>query len=210
MKIEQKIVGVSVVEPQPSEPTPQPVAPTPMHEAIVRPSVLHGATIKLKTPLSDHALYVTINHIVLDANTPHERLHPFEVFINSKEMQNFQWIVALTRLISAVFRKGGSPAFLVEELQSVFDPNGGAFIGRRYVPSLVAQIGDAIATHLRAIGALPAEAETLAPELAAYVAEKTHSGFPPGATLCNKCLALAVVVLDGCATCLSCGDSKCG
>jgi hypothetical protein len=124
-----------------------------MHEKIERPDVLLGSTYKVKTPLSEHALYVTINDVVLNAGTPHELRRPFEVFINSKNMDHFQWIVALTRIISAVFRKGGDVTFLVEELKAVFDPRGGYFKkGGKYMPSLVAEIGDAIEYHLRTIG----------------------------------------------------------
>ena len=96
-----------------------------MHEKVERPEMLLGSTYKLKTPLSEHALYVTINDIVFNEGTEHEMRRPFEIFINSKNMDHFQWIVALTRIMSAVFRKGGDVTFLVEELRSVFDPKGG-------------------------------------------------------------------------------------
>jgi len=124
-----------------------------MHERVERPDNLLGSTYKVKTPLTEHALYVTINDIVLNRGTPHELRRPFEVFINSKSMDHFQWIVALTRIISAVFRKGGDVTFLVEELRSVFDPRGGYFKkGGKFMPSLVAEIGDVIEQHLREIG----------------------------------------------------------
>ena len=126
-----------------------------MHEKLERPEMLLGSTYKVKTPLSEHALYVTINDVVLNQGTEQEIRRPFEIFINSKNMDNFQWIVALTRIISAVFRKGGDITFLVEELHSVFDPRGGYFKkGGKYMPSLVAEIGDAIEAHLRMIGLL--------------------------------------------------------
>ena len=124
-----------------------------MHEKLERPEMLIGSTYKIKTPLSEHALYVTINDIVLNPETPYEKRRPFEIFINSKNMDHFQWIVALTRIISAVFRKGGDATFLVEELRSVFDPQGGYFKrGGKYTPSLVAEIGDAIEAHMKIIG----------------------------------------------------------
>ncbi|MDN5851054.1 MAG: NrdJb, partial [Nitrococcus sp.] len=109
-----------------------------MHEKLQRPETLEGQTYKIKTPLSEHALYVTINDVVLNPGTKHEVRRPFEIFINSKNMDHFQWIVALTRIVSAVFRKGGDCIFLVEELRSVFDPRGGYFKrGGRFMPSLV-------------------------------------------------------------------------
>src|SRR6478672_1175085 len=124
-----------------------------MHERIERPEVLIGSTYKIKSPLVEHAMYVTINDIVLNAGTGHEHRRPFEVFINSKSMEHFQWIVALTRIMSAVFRKGGDVTFLVEEMKAVFDPKGGYFkAGGVYMPSLVAELGMIIEDHLKSIG----------------------------------------------------------
>lgn len=194
-----------------------------MHERLERPELLLGSTYKIKTPLSEHALYVTINDIVLNEGTEHEQRRPFEIFINSKNMEHFQWIVALTRIISAVFRKGGDVTFLVEELRSVFDPGGGYFKkGGKYMPSLVAEIGDAIECHMRMIGLL--KDENLDESRKALIAEKRAQfeaalrstkasavdDFPETARLCVKCQTKAVVQLDGCMTCLNCGDSKCG
>src|SRR5690606_18154232 len=88
-----------------------------MHEKLERPEMLIGSTYKVKTPVSDHAMYVTINDIVLNEGTPHEQRRPFEIFINSKNLDHYQWIVALTRIMSAVFRKGGDVTFLVDELK---------------------------------------------------------------------------------------------
>ena len=196
-----------------------------MHEQLERPEMLVGSTYKIKTPLSEHALYVTINDVVLNEGTEHELRRPFEVFINSKNMEHFQWIVALTLIISAVFRKGGDVTFLVHELRSVFDPRGGYFKkGGKYMPSLVAEIGDAIESHMRHIGLLTREdlderqRDLIAKkrrEFEAAVAargsdETAVGGFPPGAQLCMRCDTKAVVLTDGCMTCLSCGDSKCG
>ncbi len=202
-----------------------------MHERLERPGDLTGFTYKVKTPASDHALYVTINDIVLNPGTEHELRRPFEIFINSKNMEHFQWIVALTRIVSAVFRKGGDITFLVEELQSVFDPRGGYWKGKQYFNSLVAEIGSVIERHLVDIGLLEPEApdahqrrylEAKRRELVAAegggagreaAAEPEGGGddesFPETAELCPKCSTKAVVMLDGCMTCLSCGDSKC-
>ena len=186
-----------------------------MHERLERPERLIGATYKIKTTLSEHALYVTINDIVLNAGTEHELRRPFEVFINSKNMEHFQWIVALTRIISAVFRKGGDVAFLVEELHSVFDPRGGYFKpGGKYIPSLVAEIGTVIEEHLIDIGLM--ERERPDEHRQRYLAEKRRElacgdgEFPPDANVCALCSTKAVIMLDGCMTCLACGDSKCG
>ncbi|NKC14754.1 MAG: NrdJb [Gammaproteobacteria bacterium] len=206
-----------------------------MHEKLERPEMLFGSTYKIKTPLSDHALYITINDLVLNEGTEHEQRRPFEVFINSKNMEHFQWIVALTRIISAVFRKGGDVTFLVEELRSVFDPGGGYFKrGGKFMPSLVAEIGEVIECHMRMIGLIKDDsldehqrahveqkrAELARSEFAAgttgnsvqkYNAkENSDDGYPPSATLCDKCHTRAQVVMDGCVTCLSCGYSKCG
>ena len=237
-KISQPIVGYSVVgTDQPSE-GQESVSPgkdaattnvVQMHERLERPEALVGATYKLKSPVIDHAMYITINDIVLNAGTEHEHRRPFEIFVNSKNMDHFQWIVALTRIISAVFRKGGDIAFLVEELKAVFDPRGGYFRkGGQYMPSLVAEIGDVIERHLRSIGMLPdqdleaRQLDMLAEKRAAFESAgegatpdgagraDAQTEFPPGAVMCGKCFATAVVQMDGCMTCLSCGDSKCG
>jgi hypothetical protein len=228
IKIERQIVDYSVKRqehPDPKKPKasePQKMADViQMHEKLERPEMLLGSTYKIKTPLSEHALYVTINDIVLNAGTEYEQRRPFEIFINSKNMEHFQWIVALTRIVSAVFRKGGDVTFLVEELRSVFDPKGGYFKkGGRYMPSLVAEIGDAIESHMRSIGLLKGDeldehqkrllAEKQAQLGGAGEGEGARAAFPENAELCKKCQTKAVVQMDGCSTCLSCGDSKCG
>lgn len=183
-----------------------------------------GTTYKLKTPehVSEHSLFITINDIILNEGTVHETRRPFEIFINSKSLEHYQWIVALTRIISAVFRKGGDVTFLVEELRSVFDPKGGYWNKGKYVPSLIAEIGNVIESHLTEIGMLKATgldehqqaflAEKQAELKAAQDAEEQQagSGFPANAALCYKCHTKALVLKDGCMTCLNCGDSKCG
>lgn len=126
-----------------------------MGEPLSRPDKLVGNTYKIKTPVTEHALYITINDVVMNEGTAQEHRRPFEIFINSKNMDHFQWIVALTRVMSAVFRKGGDVTFLVEELHSVFDPSGGYFKkGGKYIPSLVAEIGEVVEQHLQEIGML--------------------------------------------------------
>ena len=233
IKLDKKIVGYSVAKKDEELKAAEAQAPevehiaesnvVQMHEKVERPETLLGSTYKIKTPLSEHSLYVTINDIVLNQGTDHELRRPFEIFINSKNMDHFQWIVALTRIISAVFRKGGDVTFLVEELRSVFDPRGGYFKkGGKYMPSLVAELGDAIECHLRAIGMLSDEGldehqqKLVAEKRAQYqdaqnkASNKEESDFPAGAQLCAKCSTKAVIKMDGCMTCLNCGDSKCG
>ena len=238
IRIENKIVGYKVGgTDQGTDAAPSPVeaesAPEPqdnpqdnivqLHERLERPEMLIGSTYKVKTPLSEHALYVTINDIILNHGTENELRRPFEIFINSKNMDHFQWIVALTRIISAVFRKGGDVTFLVEELRSVFDPRGGYFKkGGKYMPSLVAEIGDAIECHMRMIGLLKddgldehqkklvAEKRAQFEAATATVESKESSDFPEGSQLCTKCQTKAAIQMDGCLTCLNCGESKCG
>ena len=233
-KIDKKIVKYGVIKEEEEKISPsatlndegeEPSNVIHMHEKIERPDVLLGSTYKVKTPLSEHALYVTINDVVLNAGTPHELRRPFEVFINSKNMDHFQWIVALTRIISAVFRKGGDVTFLVEELKAVFDPRGGYFKkGGKYMPSLVAEIGDAIEFHLRTIGLIKNDGpdehqqKLIAEKRAQFeqaqpqpeISATESGGFPDSARLCTKCHTKAAIVMDGCLTCLNCGDSKCG
>ena len=256
VKIDRKIKGYAVVTPD--DKARETAAPAPvvadreaasepednvihMHERIERPDVLIGSTYKIKSPLVEHAMYVTINDIVLNAGTEHELRRPFEVFINSKSMDHFQWIVALTRIMSAVFRKGGDVTFLVEEMKAVFDPRGGYFkAGGVYMPSLVAEIGAVVEEHMKSIGLIhdpemSAHAKALIAEKRKQYEERAKgasaavngtaaatareedvavtgegTSFPPSATMCHKCSTKALVIMDGCATCLNCGYSKCG
>ena len=197
MKIEQKIVAQSVLDEAPT--------PTRMHEEIERPGILSGCSYKIKTPLSEHALYITINDIILNHGTDHEERRPFEIFINSRCMDNFQWIVALTRVISAVFRKGGEVAFLADELRSVFDPRGGYFKkGGVYMPSLVAEIGGVIQEHLQHIG-------MVAPPNPAPVVQVKDQPARPKGKQCPHCREFAMVKEGGCEKCHNCGEAgECG
>ena len=202
IKIDKKIIGQSVNK--------ETVTPEVMHEALARPAVLHGSSYKIKTPLSDHALYITINDIVLNKGTTHEMRRPFEIFINSKAMEHFQWVVALTRIISAAFRKGGDCTFLVDELCSVFEPKGGYFKkGGKYMPSLVAEIGEVIEQHLAGLGLYERDT-SLAIAAQAMIKEKVSAKENSVGKLCDKCGDYSVVLLDNCLTCTSCGASKCG
>jgi hypothetical protein len=229
-QINKKIIGYKVVTPTPpaSNEEPAPIQESipgleSMHENMARPEILYGSTYKIKTPQSEHALYITINDMILNQGSKHEERRPYEVFINSKNMEHFQWVLALTRVISAVFRKGGDACFLVEELKAVFDPRGGYFKkGGVFMPSLVAEIGYAIESHLKSIGMLQdhqldahqkqflSEKRREFDALHADAAEIGETSFPAKALLCGKCQTKAVVLMDGCMTCLNCGDSKCG
>lgn len=229
VKIAKRIVGYKVLETaqdKASKPEELERAIEKMNENVSRPDTLPGSTYKIKTPLSEHALYITINDIVLNPGTAHEQRRPYEIFINSKNMDHFQWVLALTRVVSAVFRKGGDCTFLVEELKAVFDPKGGYFKkGGRFMPSLVAEIGECIEKHLIEIGMLqvpeiPEHQQKIMDAKRAQFevheagntkpATVEHSPYPAGAQLCSKCMTKAMIMLDGCMTCLSCGDSKCG
>jgi hypothetical protein len=230
MKIDKKIVKYRVRKPdeKPAEapkftPVKESAKVIRMTEELQRPEMLIGSTYKIKTPVSDHAMYVTVNDIVLNEGTVHEQRRPFEIFINSKNLDHYQWIVALTRIISAVFRKGGDVTFLVEELKAVFDPRGGYWqSGGRFMPSIIAELGYVIEKHLTVIGLLrPAgldehQKKLVAEKRAEFEAKQkqtdafSKSHFPEGAQLCAKCSTAAVVMMDGCMTCLNCGDSKCG
>ncbi len=233
-KIEQPIVDFQVVDQTKGlQDNGEPDATLPqadiihMHEKVDRPEMLVGATYKIKTPLSEHALYVTINDIVLNPGTGHELRRPFEIFINSKNMDQFQWVLALTRVASAVFRKGGDVTFLVDEFKAVFDPKGGYFKkGGVFMPSVVAEIGYALESHLVMIGMLKMDGvsehqqkimDEKRAQFESISAAKNQDAtddiadnpYPEGASVCMKCNTKAAILLDGCMTCLSCGDSKC-
>ena len=173
-----------------------------LSEPLDRPAALEGQTYKVKWPGSEHALYITLNDIVIAG---HRR--PFEVFINSKNMEHFAWTVALTRMISAVFRRGGDISFVVEELKAVFDPRGGAWMEGRYIPSILAAIGGVIERHLIAIGFIEGEGLGLKSDPKADV---IAVGEAPRGAACTSCGAYAMRMIEGCMTCGSCGHSKCG
>jgi hypothetical protein len=198
-KIENKILGYKVVDK-----TEEKVVFEMIHENFPRPPHLTGTTYKVKTPQSEHALYITINDMVLNGD---ER-HPYEMFINSKNMEHFQWVLALTRLVSAVWRKGGDSTFLVEELKNVFDPKGGYYKrGGVYMPSLVAEIGTVIEQHLIATGVIKVEVDE---HQQTYLESKKEEAKGVEMQLCTKCNVKALILMDGCMTCTNCGDSKCG
>ena len=172
-----------------------------LSEPLDRPAALEGATYKLKWPGSEHALYITVNDIIISG---HRR--PFEVFINSKNMEHFAWTVALTRMISAVFRRGGDISFVVEELKAVFDPRGGAWMEGKYIPSILAAIGGVIERHLIEIGFIEGEGMGLKSD---PQAEVVAIGAPRGKS-CSSCGSYDMRMVEGCMTCASCGYSKCG
>ena len=172
--------------------TPEKTSADPAYTIMARDEALAGVTYKLKWPESDHAIYITMNDVTVD-----RQRRPFEIFINSKNMEHYAWTVALTRMISAVFRRGGDVSFVVEELKAVFDPRGGQWMEGRYVPSLLAAIGGVIERHMVEIGFL-----------------EGAGGLTPGKGearrgACPRCGEYALLFQEGCATCTSCGFSKC-
>ena len=224
IKIEKKIVSYSVVDKtdeQKDEKKEIPAEVVQIGEPLARPDTITGSTYKVKTPVTEHALYITINDVIMNEGSDQEHRRPFEIFVNSKNMEHFQWIVGLTRVMSAVFRKGGDLTFLIEELESVFDPNGGYYKkGGKYVPSLVAELGQVLEEHLKNIGMLKVtepeehQQQLIDDKKAEYLKKNPDklddSGFPKDAQLCNKCQTKAAIMMDGCLTCLNCGESKCG
>ena len=195
-------------------PLPAPPAkPTDIYEAggvvymtqpLSRPESLPGQTYKIKWPDGEHAMYITVNDVIQDG-----RRRPFEIFINSKNMEHYAWTVGLTRMISAVFRRGGDVSFVVEEMKAVFDPRGGAWMGGKYVPSLLAAIGDVIEHHMIDIGFLP-------PRERKDIAERQVANLPTGGAIaarmaqCPKCGEASLIRVEGCDQCTSCGYSRCG
>ena len=170
-------------------------------EPLSRPEALEGQTYKVKWPDSEHAIYITVNDLLLNG---HRR--PFEVFINSKNMEHFAWTVALTRMISAVFRRGGDVSFVVEELKAVFDPRGGAWVDGKYIPSILAAIGGVIEHHMISTGFIAGEGMGLKVDPQAEVVNLTQCRVAS----CSSCGQFDLRMVEGCMTCGSCGYSKCG
>ena len=214
----------SAVEPMLVDEVPKALVPAPSRDPAVvyiaqpldRPEDLPGRTYKIKWPGSDHAIYITINDVMQDG-----RRRPFEIFINSKNMEHYAWTVALTRMISAVFRRGGDVSFVVEELKAVFDPRGGQWMEGRYVPSLLAAIGGVIERHLVEIGFLaPAESPRLTDVVEPKMRMAAGARDPVGGSdsaaptaamgQCPNCGAAALTHQEGCDVCLNCGYSRCG
>ncbi len=180
-----------------------------MSQPLDRPGALEGRTYKLRWPESDHATYITINDILESSG----RRRPFEVFINSKNMEHYAWTVALTRMISAVFRRGGDVTFIVEELKAVFDPRGGYWVEGRYVPSILAAIGEVIERHMIAIGFLGGEEGDAAPtpsKRRAAQASPDVAASGRAGRQCPRCGQPGLIHQEGCDTCESCGWSRCG
>jgi len=208
-KIKQKIIDQKVITggQPPNQTIPEENWKQLMSEYIERPECLLGSTYKLKSGNSDHALYITINDIVLNEGTKHEERHPYEIFINSKDVEHFQWVIALTRVLSAVFRKGGDVVFITEELINVFDPKGGYFSKGKFIPSLIAEIGYTVKKHFIKIGLI----EQIVDKNMEEFKEKKKEEFKgKEGQLCKKCNSMSLFLMDGCMTCVSCGDSKCG
>ncbi|MAS44479.1 MAG: ribonucleoside-diphosphate reductase, adenosylcobalamin-dependent [Rhodobacteraceae bacterium] len=208
------VLSVAAAAPE-AAPVSAPVGAQDWHEPLDRPETLDGRTYKIKWPDSAHAIYITLNDVMENG-----RRRPFEIFINSKNMEHFAWTVALTRMISAVFRRGGDVSFVVEELKAVFDPRGGAWMQGRYVPSILAAIGGVIEQHMIETGFLEAGrglSVDPAARAEAVDAEPAESGPEGGArtgartgTPCPSCGEYAMRMLEGCMTCQNCGFSKCG
>ena len=175
-----------------------------MTQPLNRPEELPGKTYKIRWPENEHALYITLNDIIQDG-----RRRPFEIFINSKNMEHYAWTVGLTRMISAVFRRGGDVSFVVEEMKAVFDPRGGAWMDGRYVPSLLAAIGDVIERHLIDTGFLPSRRNGN-PDLAERQVVNLPGSGGPRMAQCPKCGEASLMRVEGCDQCTSCGYSKCG
>jgi len=188
-----------------------PASKTPSHpgevvytsEPLERPETLMGQTYKLRWPDSPHAIYVTMNDVIVGG-----RQRPFEIFINSKNMEHYAWTLALTRMISAVFRRGGDVSFVVEELKAVFDPRGGAWMKGRYVPSILAAIGGVIERHMVEIGFIEGEGRGLATDPAAEAIVVGETRMAP--STCPACGSFNTTLREGCEVCLDCGYSKCG
>ena len=175
-------------------------------ETLERPRVVEGRTYKISPAVTDSAMYITINDIILEDGTR----RPLELFINTKHVAHQQWITALTRMVSAIFRKPGPYLFVVEELKQIFDPQGGYFSDQKLMPSVVAHVAEVLQEHFEWIGAL--EKKTLSDVQLQVIAEKKEKAEASGIEmqLCTKCNEKAMLFMDGCWTCTACGDSKCG
>lgn len=203
LKINQKIVGWNVNKTTDEEGNTHEIREA---TTLDRPRVVEGRTYKINPAVTDSAMYITINDVILDDGTR----RPVEMFINSKHVAHQQWISALTRMVSAIFRKPGPYLFVAEELKQIYDPQGGYFDGGSMMPSVVAHVAKVLTEHFIWIGAMEAPALTAVQKevLSKKKAEAEEKGIK--GQVCPKCHDPSVIMLDGCMTCVSCGDSKCG
>ncbi len=203
LKIEKKIVGWTVNKTTDEEGNTHEV-----REAVTleRPLVVEGRTYKINPAVTDSAMYITINDVILDDGTR----RPVEMFINTKHVAHQQWITALTRMVSAIFRKPGPYLFIADELEQIFDPQGGYFADSKMMPSVVAHVAAKLREHFIWIGAM--EAPALSAVQKEVIADKLRKAEAAGVDMqqCPKCFENALIMMDGCLTCTSCGDSKCG
>ena len=203
MKIKQKIVGWAVNKTTDDEGNTHEI-----REAVTleRPRVVEGRTYKISPAVTDSAMYITINDVIEDDGTR----RPVEMFINTKHVAHQQWITALTRMVSAIFRKPGPYLFVADELEQIYDPQGGYFEGGKMMPSVVAHVAAVLREHFIWIGAM--EAPALTPAQVEMIEEKKAVAIEKGVKMqvCSKCHEEALIMMDGCMTCTSCGDSKCG
>lgn len=205
IKIKGKIVGWKVTEDKvEDEQGNKYVVSSP--ETLERPRVVDGRTYKINPAVTDSAMYITINDIIMEDGTR----RPLELFINTKHVAHQQWITALTRMVSAIFRKPGPYLFVIEELKQIFDPQGGYFAEQKMMPSVVAHVADVLQEHFEYIGAL--EKPQLSETQQLIIAEKKAEAADRGIQMqqCEKCGEHAMILMDGCLTCTSCGHSKCG
>ena len=210
IKIDKKISKVAIKDTSNNEEIDALSESIQMSEKLKRPSVLHGTTYKIKTPdhVSNHALYITINDIILNEGTDAEEMRPFEIFINTKSMQNFESKLAMTRLMSAIFRKGGDVSFIINELRSVFAPEGGYWNKGKFQKSIWSEIGDILEIHFQRYD----NQRISSPEIDSVEAMEDSEGTPdkPLKPACPSCGEHSMVISGGCETCGSCGYSKCG
>lgn len=180
-----------------------------VNEKMKRPQTLSGKTYRLKTPLSEFAWYITINDIVLNEGTENEIKQPFEVFINTKDVSAYQWVTVVSRLLSAVFRKGGDIKFILEEMSSVYQPSGGYISRKGYVPSIVAEIGMVVEEHFKSVGLIESETVVSHVDVKETVTQKPDSGSNT-ASICPACHQKTYEKSEGCGMCTTCGHSACG
>ena len=203
VKIDQEIIGWKVTTRENAEGVKEIIKEP---ETLERPRVVEGRTYKIKPAVTDSAMYITINDIIYEDGSR----RPLEMFISTKHVAHQQWINALTRMISAIFRKPGPYLFIAEELGEIFDPAGGYFANGKMMPSVVAHVGQVLKEHFEHIGVL--EKPVLTEAQVVVIKEKKAQAEVKGVAmiLCNKCHEEAAIYMDGCLTCTSCGDSKCG
>ena len=177
----------------------------------LRPEVVDAKVYKLKSAFVKNSVFITLSYVKDESC-----IRPIEIFINSKDLTRAPEYVVLTRLVSAIFRRSNDPMFILEELQGIFDPNGGTFKEGKYYHSFYAEIADVIERFFFDVGIMerpdahPVEDNGPAEKPIVLAKDEGNAGNTEF-RICTECNNRTLKTENGCDICMDpeCGYSKC-